>query len=158
MHARGIWDEAGRSRTRDPLGSAQRRACPALPRELVHREDRGEGRHPRPARAPHRRRAHLGLRRTPCEGVVETDVAKDRRVSRFLTAFRISLLAVVLASFTTAVTAAASPIRQLTETEAANLRPPWSPEHSRLAFQSKRAGAYHIHVMEAVGQKPRAVA
>src|SRR5213594_3568987 len=151
MHARGIWDEAGRSRTRDPLGSAQRRACPALPRELVHREDRGEGRHPCSARAP------LGLRRAPCEGVVETDVAKDRRVSRFLTAFRISLLAVVLASFTTAVTAAASPIRQLTETEAANLRPTWSPDHSRIAFQSNRDGAYHIYVMDADGKNTKQV-
>src|SRR5438094_630444 len=132
MHARGIWDEAGRSRTRDPLGSAQRRACPALPRELVHREDRGEGRHPRPARAPHRRRAHLGLRRTPCEGVVETDVAKDRRVSRFLTAFRISLLAVVLASFTTAVTAAASPF------------PSRSPDVKRIAFYVYRGGTMHL--------------
>src|SRR5438093_8537154 len=157
MHARGIWDEAGRSRTRDPLGSAERRACPAVRREVVHRENRGQGRPPRPARAPHRRRAHLGLRRAPCQGVVEIDVAKDRRVSRVLTAFRISLLAIVLASFTTAVTAAASPIRQLTETEAANLRPTWSPDHSRIAFQSNRDGAYHIYVRDADGKNTEQV-
>src|SRR5207249_2364382 len=55
------------------------------------------------------------------------------------------------------VAAAASPIRQLTETEAANLRPTWSPDHSRIAFQSNRDGAYHIYVMDADGKNTKQV-
>lgn len=72
-------------------------------------------------------------------------------MNRYLVAFRICLLAMTLASFTSAVVAAATPIRQLTTTEAANLRPTWSPDHKQIAFQSNRDGAYHIYVMDADG-------
>jgi Tol biopolymer transport system component len=49
------------------------------------------------------------------------------------------------------VAGAASPIRQLTNTSAANLRPAWSPDGQRIAFQSNRDGPYHIYLMNADG-------
>jgi len=70
---------------------------------------------------------------------------------------RICLLALTLASFTTAVVAAASPIRQLTSTDAANLRPTWSPDHTKVAYQSNRDGTYHIYVMDADGTNTKQI-
>jgi Tol biopolymer transport system component len=75
--------------------------------------------------------------------------------ARFVTTLRICLLACVLASFTTAVAAAASPIRQLTVTEAANLRPMWNADHTKIAYQSNRDGTYHIYVMDADGSNTK---
>jgi Tol biopolymer transport system component len=73
-------------------------------------------------------------------------------------AFRAIYLGVLVWLFTAAFTvAAASPIRQLTATEAANLRPMWSPDHSQIAFQSNRDGAYHIYVMDADGSNTKQV-
>ncbi len=51
----------------------------------------------------------------------------------------------------------ASPIRQLTATQAANLRPSLSPDGKRIAFQSNRDGPYHIYVMDADGANARRV-
>jgi Tol biopolymer transport system component len=53
--------------------------------------------------------------------------------------------------------AAASPIRQLTSTEAANLRPAWSPDGKRIAFQRSEDDAYHVYVMDADGRNERRV-
>jgi len=69
--------------------------------------------------------------------------------------FRVLWLAAFVALLTTYVTAAASPIRQLTNTSAANLRPAWSPDGSRIAFQSNRDGAYHIYAMDPDGANVR---
>jgi len=47
---------------------------------------------------------------------------------------------------------AASPIRQLTTSTTANLRPAWSPDARRIAFQrSEGDGQYHVYVMDADG-------
>ena len=54
--------------------------------------------------------------------------------------------------------AGASPIRQLTVTTTANLRPAWSPDAKRIAFQrSESDGQYHVHVMNADGGNARRV-
>src|SRR5439155_27207875 len=47
------------------------------------------------------------------------------------------------------VSAAATPIRQLTNTQASNIRPAWSPDVKQIAFQTNRDGPYHIYVMSA---------
>src|SRR5919197_407571 len=70
-------------------------------------------------------------------------------------AFRVSYLALLVWLLSAAAISAASPIRQLTTTEAANLRPTWSPDHSKIAFQSNRDGAYHIYVMDADGSNTK---
>ncbi len=59
---------------------------------------------------------------------------------------------VLLAGF---VSAAAAPIRQLTNTSAANFRPAWSADGKSIAFQSNRDGPYHIYVMDADGGNVR---
>ena len=71
--------------------------------------------------------------------------------TRLITTIRVCLLAMTLASFTSAAVAAATPIRQLTSTDAANLRPTWSPDHAKIAYQSNKDGTYHIYVMDADG-------
>src|SRR5256885_726639 len=68
-----------------------------------------------------------------------------------LVVFRALYLAAFLALVTAYVGAAASPIRQLTNTTASNLRPAWSPDGKRIAFQSNREGPYHIYVMDTDG-------
>ena len=70
-------------------------------------------------------------------------------------AFRVTYLALLVWLLSAAVISAATPIRQLTTTEAANLRPTWSPDHSKIAFQSNRDGAYHIYVMDADGSNTK---
>ena len=52
---------------------------------------------------------------------------------------------------------AASPIRQLTNTSASTLRPAWSPDGRRIAFQSNADGPYHVYVMDADGSNVRRV-
>src|SRR2546422_8208920 len=68
-----------------------------------------------------------------------------------LVVFRALYLAAFLALVTAYVSEAASPIRQLTNTSASNLRPAWSPDGKRIAFQSNRDGAYHIYAMDPDG-------
>ena len=68
-----------------------------------------------------------------------------------LIVFRALSLAAFLALVTAYVSEAASPIRQLTNTTASNLRPAWSPDGNRIAFQSNREGPYHIYVMNSDG-------
>ena len=47
--------------------------------------------------------------------------------------------------------AASSPIRRLTDTTSINVRPAWSADGKRIAFQTNRDGPYHIYVMDADG-------
>src|SRR5207302_7039204 len=68
-----------------------------------------------------------------------------------LVVFRALYLAALLALVTAYVSEATSPIRQLTNTTASNLRPSWSPDGKRIAFQSNREGPYHIYVMDSDG-------
>jgi TolB protein len=68
-----------------------------------------------------------------------------------LALFRAICVAAFLALLTAYVSEAASPIRQLTNTTASNLRPALSPDGKRIAFQSNRDGAYNIYVMDADG-------
>ncbi|MGH2377388.1 MAG: TolB family protein [Candidatus Limnocylindria bacterium] len=63
----------------------------------------------------------------------------------------VSLL--LLGAYTAA--AAASPIRQLTNTPGTNVRPAWSPDGAQIAFQSNRDGPYHVYVMNADGSDVR---
>src|SRR5438309_10881162 len=72
-----------------------------------------------------------------------------------LVVFRALYLAALLALVTAYVSEAASPIRQLTRTSASNLRPVWSPDGKRIAFQTNRDGPYHIYVMDADGGNVR---
>src|SRR5439155_1179025 len=64
----------------------------------------------------------------------------------------LSALMALGASF---VSAAATPIRQLTNTQASNIRPAWSPDGKQIAFQTNRDGPYHIYVMSADGSNVR---
>ena len=71
---------------------------------------------------------------------------------RLLTGARVVLLALTIGALTATVTAAASPIRQLTSTpDSSSLRPAWSADGRRIAYQSDRDGTFHIYVMNADG-------
>ena len=52
---------------------------------------------------------------------------------------------------------AASPIRQLTDGTAMNVRPAWSPDGKTIAFQSNRNGPYHIYLMNSDGSNLRQI-
>lgn len=52
---------------------------------------------------------------------------------------------------------AASTLQQLTTDPATDVRPVWSPDGQRVAFQSNRNGSYSIWVMDVDGQKQRQV-
>lgn len=45
----------------------------------------------------------------------------------------------------------ASPIKQLTDDRGSDLRPAWSPDGTRIAFQSNRGGTYQVFTMDADG-------
>ena len=65
---------------------------------------------------------------------------------------RVVYLALLVGMLSVTVTSAASPIRQLTNTSAAtNVRPTWSPDGKRIAYQSDRDGSFHIYVMDVDG-------
>jgi len=73
---------------------------------------------------------------------------------------RLALLGIVtLAALTAGLSGptsdAASPIRQLTNTSAVNMRPAWSPDGKRIAFQSDRDGVFHIYLMDGDGGNVR---
>jgi Tol biopolymer transport system component len=72
-------------------------------------------------------------------------------------AFRVLYLVLLLGMSSLTVTNASSPIRQLTDTQASNLRPTWSADHKRIAYQSNRDGSYHIYVMDADGSNTKQV-
>ena len=65
--------------------------------------------------------------------------------------FRVIYLALLVGLLSVNITAAASPIRQLTSTSSTNVRPTWSPDGKRIAYQSNRDGSYHIYVMDTDG-------
>ena len=65
--------------------------------------------------------------------------------------FRVIYLALLVGLLSVNVTSAASPIRQLTSTSSTNVRPTWSPDGKRIAYQSNRDGSYHIYVMDTDG-------
>src|SRR5438132_12957576 len=66
--------------------------------------------------------------------------------------FRAVHLALFVGMLSVSVTAASSPIRQLTTSaDASNLRPTWSADGKRIAYQSNKDGSYHIYVMDADG-------
>src|SRR5205823_4261465 len=72
--------------------------------------------------------------------------------------FRVVYLALLVGMLSVNVTNAASPIRQLTTSaEASNLRPTWSSDGKRIAYQSDRDGSYHIYVMDADGSNTKQI-
>ncbi len=77
---------------------------------------------------------------------------------RLLSGARVVLLALTIGSLTATVTNAASPIRQLTDSaDATNVRPAWSPDGKRIAYQSDRDGTFHIYVMNADGTNTKQI-
>jgi Tol biopolymer transport system component len=68
---------------------------------------------------------------------------------------RLACVAAAVALVSGSTSFGASPIRQLTNTTASNLRPAWSPDGKRIAFQSNRDGKYHIYVIDADGGNVR---
>jgi Tol biopolymer transport system component len=69
---------------------------------------------------------------------------------------RVLFVALAVTLLTAHVSAiAASPIRQLTDTTATNVRPALSADGKSIAFQSNRDGPYHIFVMNADGSNVR---
>src|SRR2546425_9622041 len=112
----------------------RQRSC-SVERSLRCSPSRSPGSHSRSSAASARRRAEMG--------------------SSKLVLLRAVYLAAFLALFTAYVSEAASPIRQLTNTSASNLRPAWSPDGKRIAFQSNRDGAYHIYAMDPDGANVR---
>lgn len=50
-----------------------------------------------------------------------------------------------------------APITQLTHDPASALRPAWSPDNRRIAFESNRDGPFHLYVMNADGTHLRAL-
>ena len=69
--------------------------------------------------------------------------------------YRTLSLAACLVLLSAHVSQAESPIRQLTNTSASNLRPDWSPDGRQIAFQSNRNGLYQIYIMDADGGNER---
>jgi Tol biopolymer transport system component len=69
---------------------------------------------------------------------------------------RVLFVALAVTLLTAHVSAvAASPIRQLTDSTATNVRPALSADGKSIAFQSNRDGPYHIFVMNADGSNLR---
>jgi Tol biopolymer transport system component len=75
----------------------------------------------------------------------------------FVRVFRVLYLFLLIGSLSITVTAASSPIRQLTAGESASLRPTWSADGKRIAYQSNRDGTYHIYVMDADGSNTKQI-
>lgn len=71
---------------------------------------------------------------------------------------RVLLATSALVLFAGQATLAESPIRRLTTTSTANLRPAWSPDTQRIAFQRGESdGLYHVYVMDADGKNARRI-
>ena len=75
-----------------------------------------------------------------------------------LNAIRLVLVIGALSLYAGLTTVAATPIRQLTATQQASLRPALSPDAKRIAFQRNEGdGRYHIWVMDADGSNSKRV-
>jgi Tol biopolymer transport system component len=75
----------------------------------------------------------------------------------FLALFRIVALATSVNLAAISVAVAAAPIFQLTSSTGADVRPSWSPDGKRIAFQSNRSGDYQIYVVGADGSNEKAL-
>jgi Tol biopolymer transport system component len=71
--------------------------------------------------------------------------------------FRVVALAIGLGIFSAQAVAAAGPIQRLTSTPSTNIRPAFSPDGKRIAYQSNRSGLFEIYVVDADGQNERRV-
>jgi len=65
--------------------------------------------------------------------------------------FRVAMFAACLALASVQVALSASPIQQLTNDGASDIRPVWSLDGKRVAFQSNRNKIYQVYVMDADG-------
>ena len=75
-----------------------------------------------------------------------------------LALIRVLLATSALVMFFAQPTVAESPIRRLTTTSVANVRPAWSPDAKQIAFQrGEPDGNYRVYVMDADGKNARRV-
>ena len=65
--------------------------------------------------------------------------------------YRVMSLSAGLGLISAHVALATSPIQQLTDTPASNIRPAWSPDGRRVAFQSNRTGTYQVYIVDVDG-------
>src|SRR5215467_9515061 len=65
--------------------------------------------------------------------------------------FRLWALAVIGALATAQIALAAGPILQVTADGTSSVRPSWSPDGTRIAFQTSENNAYHVYTMAADG-------
>jgi len=65
--------------------------------------------------------------------------------------FRLWALAVISALATAQIALAAGPILQVTADGTSSVRPSWSPDGTRIAFQTSENNAYHVYTMAADG-------
>src|SRR5262245_29616537 len=68
-----------------------------------------------------------------------------------LVLLRLWMLAVIGALATAQVALAASPILQVTADGSSSVRPSWSPDGTRIAFQTSENSVYHVYTMAADG-------
>jgi Tol biopolymer transport system component len=74
-----------------------------------------------------------------------------------LNLFRVISLATCLALASAHVALATAPIQQLTDDPASDLRPAWSPDGKRIAFQSNRNGTYQVYLVDPDGSNERPI-
>jgi Tol biopolymer transport system component len=71
--------------------------------------------------------------------------------------FRVVALAVGVGLLSAQSVLAAGPIQRLTTNPSTNIRPSFSPDGKRIAYQSNRSGLFEIYVVDADGQNERRV-
>jgi Tol biopolymer transport system component len=75
--------------------------------------------------------------------------------NRLLHLFRLWCLAVVGGLASAQVALAAGPILQVTADGTSSVRPSWSPDGARIAFQTSQSNAYRVYTMAADGSDRR---